>query len=92
LPVVVHSRVHDRSRISSSAGTHSAMSRRDTGKLISTPASTRRLRLAHQSQQRPRDAPLDAFRHELAVAALQIVQSAGNELHGIEGHSGLSVQ
>src|ERR1035437_325553 len=48
--------------------------------------------LVHQPQQGARDAPLDAFGHELAVAALQIVQSAGDELHGVEGYSGLGLQ
>src|SRR5450759_4465345 len=48
--------------------------------------------LVHQPQQGARDAPLDPFGHELAVAALQIVQSAGDELHGVEGYSGLGLQ
>ena len=69
----------------------SAMSWRDTGKSISTTAFTRRPAYC-TTQQCARDAPLDPLGHELAMATLQVMQSPGDELDGVEGDSGFGLQ
>ena len=70
----------------------SAISWRDTRKVDFYACVHAPSRLLHETQQGARDAPLDPLGHELTVAALQVVQSAGDELHGVEGDSGLGLQ